>query len=81
MPPRLYKIRRWIAAIDWLGITRILVIQLIVLFVLSLAVIRYLNWTSELAQTEFMRAIRQTASGTTSHHRPSDRHWDHHGRI
>jgi hypothetical protein len=38
----------------WSGITRILSIQLAVLFALSLAALVYLNWSSKAALTEFM---------------------------
>jgi hypothetical protein len=62
MPTSMYKLNRWIAGIDWLGITRILAIQIIVMFVLSLAVMRYLAWTSDQAQTEFDRILQQSAS-------------------
>jgi hypothetical protein len=38
----------------WSAITRILSVQLAVLFVLSMAAIVYLNWSSKAALTEFM---------------------------
>ena len=60
--PSLYRMKRSIAAIDWLGIARILVIQVIIVFVLSLAAMRYLTWTSDMAQAEFARAIGQAVA-------------------
>ena len=62
MPPVLYKTKQWIAAIDWLAVTRILTIQIIVLFALALAATRYLAWSSDIAGLEFARAIGPTAS-------------------
>jgi len=38
----------------WSAITRILSVQLAVLFVLSVAAIVYLNWSSKAVLTEFM---------------------------
>ena len=35
---------------DWLGIVRILLVQVMVLLVLSAAAIRYVNWSSDLAR-------------------------------
>ena len=43
--------------IDWLGISRILLVQVLVLLALSAAFIRYLDWSSEQAWAEFSRAI------------------------
>jgi hypothetical protein len=42
--------------IDWLGIFRILLVQVLVLLALSAAFIRYLDWSSERALEEFSRA-------------------------
>jgi hypothetical protein len=42
--------------IDWLGISRILLVQVLVLLALSAAFIRYLDWSSERALEEFSRA-------------------------
>ena len=44
--------------IDWLGIFRILLVQVLVLLALSVAFIRYLDWSSEQALEEFSRAIK-----------------------
>jgi hypothetical protein len=43
--------------IDWLGIFRILLVQVLVLLALSAAFIRYLEWSSDQAFAEFARAI------------------------
>jgi hypothetical protein len=43
--------------IDWLGISRILLVQVLVLLALSAAFIRYLDWSSDQAWAEFSRAI------------------------
>ena len=43
--------------IDWLGIFRVLVVQVLVLLALSAAFIRYLDWSSDQAWAEFSRAI------------------------
>jgi hypothetical protein len=42
--------------IDWIGILRILLVEVLVLLALSAAVIRYLDWSSEQALEEFSRA-------------------------
>jgi hypothetical protein len=47
--------------IDWLGISRILLVQVLVLLALSAAFIRYLDWSSEQAWAEFSRAIKSSA--------------------
>ena len=45
--------------IDWLGIFRILLVQVLVLLALSAAFIRYLDWSSDQAWAEFSRAVVQ----------------------
>jgi hypothetical protein len=42
---------------DWLGIVKILVVQAILLFAASGAVIQYLNWSSGVAQAEFANKL------------------------
>jgi hypothetical protein len=42
--------------IDWLAVLRTLVIQLLVLLALSAAVVRYVDWSSDRAFTEFTAA-------------------------
>ena len=80
MLPLIYKTRRWVTEIDWLAITRILVIQVVVLFLLSLTAIHYISWSSDQAQAEFARTIGQVAPGAMSQYRPSSQLWDHHGK-
>ena len=43
--------------IDWLGMFRILLLQVLVLLALSAAFIRYVDWSSDQAWAEFSRAI------------------------
>ena len=43
--------------IDWLGISRILLVQVLVLLALSAAFIRYVEWSSEQAWKEFSGAV------------------------
>ena len=45
--------------IDWLGIFRILLVQVLVLLALSAAFIRYVDWSPEQALEEFSRAAVQ----------------------
>jgi hypothetical protein len=49
--------------IDWRRIALILSIQLAVLLALSGAAIVYLNWSSNVAQAEFMSTVKPSASG------------------
>jgi hypothetical protein len=49
--------------IDWRRIALILSIQLAVLLALSGAAIIYLNWSSDVAQAEFMSTVKPSASG------------------
>ena len=48
--------------IDWLGILRILVAQVVVLLALGVAVVWYLNWSSEVAWREFIGADQPRVS-------------------
>jgi hypothetical protein len=45
----------------WLGTAGILAIQLAVLFILSVAAIVYVNWSSDAALAEFMAAGKPSA--------------------
>lgn len=74
VPSTITKMKRWIAEIDWLGITRILVIQIIVLFVVLLAVTRYVTWNSDQAQAEFARAFDQVSPGMLSQYDQPRKH-------
>ena len=67
------KMTRRLAAIDWLGVARILVVQVAVLLVLSLAVIRYVTWTSDIALAEFSRTIDKAETGAPLQHDPASR--------
>lgn len=48
--------------IDWLGITRLLILQLVVLLAVAGVFIRYLNWSSDAAWAEFSAASQPAAS-------------------
>ena len=48
--------------IDWRGIGTTLVVELLVLLALALAVVRYVEWSSDVAQAEFMSATKPSAS-------------------
>ncbi len=50
-------------SIDWLGILRTLLVQVLVLLALSGAFIRYLNWSSDRAWAEFSGASNPSAQG------------------
>lgn len=65
MPSVLHNLKHSISGIDWLGVTRIVTIQLIVLCGLSLAVVRFIDWSSEVARAEFTGTTTQTASVAT----------------
>jgi hypothetical protein len=47
--------------IDWLGIVRTLLVQVLVLLALSVAVIGYLNWSSDAAWSDFIAASKASA--------------------
>jgi hypothetical protein len=44
-----------------LGVAAVALFQLLVLFAIGVAVVRYLEWSSDAAQAEFMNAIEATA--------------------
>ena len=52
--------------IDRLGIVRILMVQVMVLLALAGAVVRYVNWSSEVAWQEFLSASRPALAGASS---------------
>jgi hypothetical protein len=54
--------------IDWLGIVRTLLVQVLVLLVLSGAVIGYLKWSSDAAWAEF---ISKASALDQKHHQHS----------
>jgi hypothetical protein len=53
--------------IDWLGIIRTLLVQVLVLLALSAAVIGYLKWSSDAAWTEFIAAGKASALDPKHH--------------
>jgi hypothetical protein len=46
----------------WWGAAATGVVELLVLFALGIAVVRYLEWSSDAAQAEFMNATKPSAS-------------------
>ena len=57
--------------IDWLGIVRILLIQVVVLLALAGAAVWYLNWSSEVAWKEFIGANKPAVSSPNHYPQPS----------
>ena len=53
--------------IDWLGIVRTLLVQVSVLLALTGAVVWYLNWSSDVAWSEFMSANQPPVSSPKYH--------------
>ena len=53
--------------IDWLGIVRTLLVQVLVLLALAGAVVWYVNWSSEVAWKEFISANKTPVSGPNYH--------------
>jgi hypothetical protein len=48
--------------ISWSGIIRTLLVQILVLLALGFAVVRYLEWSSDVNQAEFASATKPSAS-------------------
>jgi hypothetical protein len=48
--------------IRWRGIAATVVVELFVLLALTSAVVRYVEWSSDMAQAEFMSAAKLSAS-------------------
>jgi hypothetical protein len=46
--------------IDWPGIVRTLLVEVLVLLALAGAIVGYLNWSSDVAWTEFMAASKSS---------------------
>jgi hypothetical protein len=46
----------------WLGAAATMVVEILVLLALAFAVVRYLEWSSDAAQAEFMSATKPSAS-------------------
>jgi hypothetical protein len=59
--------------IDWPGIMRTFVLQVVILLAASGAVIKYINWSSGVAQAEFARAMEPMVLGQASLDKPLDR--------
>jgi hypothetical protein len=47
----------------WRGIATTVVVELLILLALAFAAVRYVEWSSDAAVTEFMSAAKPTASG------------------
>jgi hypothetical protein len=48
--------------IDWRGIGRTVVVEVFILVALAFAVVRYVEWSSDVAYGEFMSATKASAS-------------------
>jgi hypothetical protein len=53
--------------IDWLGIVRTLLVQVLVLLALSVAAIGYLKWSSDAAWSDFIAASKASALEPKQH--------------
>jgi hypothetical protein len=53
--------------ISWSGIVRTLLVEILVLLALLVAVVRYVAWSSDAAQAEFMGATKPSASDPPNH--------------
>ena len=56
--------------IDRLGIVRILFVQVMLLLALAGAVVRYVNWSSEVAWQEFLSSTAPTLAGASRQPQP-----------
>lgn len=56
--------------IDRLGIVRILLVQVMIMLALAGAVVRYVNWSSEVAWQEFLSTSRPALAGASSQPQP-----------
>ena len=57
----------------WVSIARIFLVEVLVLVALSGAVVGYLNWSSEVAFSEFLAASQQAAGSTAVTHAVTER--------
>jgi hypothetical protein len=57
--------------IDWLGIVRIVLLQILILLALSAGVVRYVNWSSDAARAEFTARGKSTLFGPTQPSQPA----------
>ena len=62
--------RKMNRTIDRLGIVRILLVQVMVLLALAGAVVRYVNWSSEVAWKEFISSSRPALAGSNRQSQP-----------
>jgi hypothetical protein len=47
--------------IEWPGIIRIVIVQILVLLAVSVALVYYIDWSSDAARAEFMGAFKTSA--------------------
>jgi hypothetical protein len=60
--PLLISQNQNVRGIRWHGVAATVVVELLVLLALGVAVVRYLEWSSETNQAEFMSATNPSAS-------------------
>ena len=66
----------WSSLGFWPSIVRIIVLEILVLLALAVAIVVYLNWSSEAAFAEFLAASKPTSSSSlhaVKGHAPCDR--------
>lgn len=68
--PLLDKPRPTIGGIDWVGFARILILQVLALMALTTGIVRYVNWSSEVAWAEFSRATKPAGLDAKAQPRP-----------
>jgi hypothetical protein len=57
--------------IDWPAIVRTLLVQVLVLLALSVAFVRYVNWSSDAAFAEFISASKSSGMDPKHHPQPA----------
>ena len=57
---------------SWPAIVRIIILEILVLLALAGAFVYYLNWSSEVAMSEFMAASKAQVQATKVHSRCGD---------
>ena len=62
MRPYISSMRNGVRGISWSEIRRTLLVEILVLLALLAAVVRYLEWSSDANQAEFMSATKPSAS-------------------
>ena len=68
--PSMDRQSRMNRTIDRLGIVRILLVQVMILLALAGAVVRYVNWSSEVALQEFLSASQPALAGASRQSQP-----------